>query len=199
MIYVTKFFWWEGGYYKTIDIMVDCAGFYLCWGCLVWVPSVYTIHSTYLAFNYDIAQNDPFMLACLVLGVICVYINYDIDNQRGWIREANGKCDVWGKPAEFITAKYTTSDGVERENILIHSGWWGIARHIHYVFELLACFFWSLPCTFRSPVGYIYIFQLFCILMQRIFRDEAKCQAKYKDYYTQYRQKVGFRLIPHMF
>ena len=21
LIYVTKFFWWEGGYYKTIDIM----------------------------------------------------------------------------------------------------------------------------------------------------------------------------------
>jgi 7-dehydrocholesterol reductase len=86
MIYITKFFWWEGGYYKTIDIMMDCAGFYLCWGCLVWVPSVYTINSTYLAFNPDIETSDSVLLAYLIIGIICIYINYDIDNQRGWVR-----------------------------------------------------------------------------------------------------------------
>ena len=26
MIYFTKFFWWEAGYMRTIDIMVDRAG-----------------------------------------------------------------------------------------------------------------------------------------------------------------------------
>jgi 7-dehydrocholesterol reductase len=86
MIYITKFLWWEGGYYKTIDIMVDCAGFYLCWGCLVWVPSVYTINSTYLAFHPEFETSDTLLLSYLILGIIFIYINYDIDNQRGWIR-----------------------------------------------------------------------------------------------------------------
>jgi hypothetical protein len=45
---VTKFFIWETGYFNTIDIMHDRAGYYICWGCLVWLPCVYTCPSMYL-------------------------------------------------------------------------------------------------------------------------------------------------------
>lgn len=38
-LYVFKFFLWETGYWSSMDIAHDRAGFYLCWGCLVWVPS----------------------------------------------------------------------------------------------------------------------------------------------------------------
>ncbi|MBA0663246.1 hypothetical protein Goklo_003369, partial [Gossypium klotzschianum] len=48
LVYVTKFFWWEAGYWNTMDIAHDRAGFYICWGCLVWVPSVYTSPGMYL-------------------------------------------------------------------------------------------------------------------------------------------------------
>jgi 7-dehydrocholesterol reductase len=37
-IYIGKFFWWETGYFNTLDITLDRAGYYICWGCLVWVP-----------------------------------------------------------------------------------------------------------------------------------------------------------------
>ena len=42
LVYIAKFYWWETGYLRSLDIMHDRAGFYICWGCLVWVPSVYT-------------------------------------------------------------------------------------------------------------------------------------------------------------
>ncbi|TQD99106.1 hypothetical protein C1H46_015307 [Malus baccata] len=48
LVYVTKFFWWEAGYWNTMDIAHDRAGFYICWGCLVWVPSIYTSPGMYL-------------------------------------------------------------------------------------------------------------------------------------------------------
>ena len=79
LIYITKFFWWEGGYYSTIDIIVDHAGFYLCWGCLVWVPTVYTIHSNYLAFHPEFETNPMVLGAIFIFGVYCIYTNYDID------------------------------------------------------------------------------------------------------------------------
>ena len=41
-VYLLKFFIWEEGYMKSMDIQVDRAGYYICWGCLVWVPAVYT-------------------------------------------------------------------------------------------------------------------------------------------------------------
>ena len=36
-LYLLKFFYWETGYFNTLDITLDRAGYYLCWGCLVWV------------------------------------------------------------------------------------------------------------------------------------------------------------------
>lgn len=36
-VYLAKFFYWETGYFNTLDIMHDRAGYYLCWGCLCWV------------------------------------------------------------------------------------------------------------------------------------------------------------------
>ena len=41
-VYCFKFFMWETGYWKTMDIAHDRAGYYLCWGCLNWVPAIYT-------------------------------------------------------------------------------------------------------------------------------------------------------------
>ena len=34
---------WEIGYMRSIDIIVDRAGFEIQWGCLVWVPSLYVL------------------------------------------------------------------------------------------------------------------------------------------------------------
>ena len=44
-LYLVKFFAWEIGYMRSIDIIVDRAGFEIQWGCLVWVSVVYTLHA----------------------------------------------------------------------------------------------------------------------------------------------------------
>ena len=36
-VYLFKFFRWETGYFNTLDITLDRAGFMLCWGCLCYV------------------------------------------------------------------------------------------------------------------------------------------------------------------
>ena len=50
-LYLVKFFEWEIGYMRSIDIIVDRAGWEIQWGCLVWVPSVYTLHSRFLVLH----------------------------------------------------------------------------------------------------------------------------------------------------
>jgi 7-dehydrocholesterol reductase len=67
-VYIAKFFWWEAGYMRSIDIMHDRAGYYLCWGCLVWVPSVYTSPAMYLVQN-PIILGESTALAILATGV----------------------------------------------------------------------------------------------------------------------------------
>ena len=36
------------GYLRSMDIMYDRAGFCICWGCMVWVPAVYTSPTLFL-------------------------------------------------------------------------------------------------------------------------------------------------------
>ena len=43
-VYLVKFFYWEIGYMRSIDIITDRAGFYETWGCLVLAPAVLTLH-----------------------------------------------------------------------------------------------------------------------------------------------------------
>ncbi len=79
--YVFKFFLWETGYWSSMDITHDRAGFYLCWGCLVWVPGVYTSPAMYLVRHPN--QLQPAVAAALLLaGLVSIAVNYDVDRQR---------------------------------------------------------------------------------------------------------------------
>lgn len=45
-IYLAKGFYWETGYFGTIDVTMDRAGYYLCWGSLCFVPVKHTFVNT---------------------------------------------------------------------------------------------------------------------------------------------------------
>lgn len=77
-VYVAKFFLWETGYFCTMDIQHDRAGYYLCWGCCVWVPSMYTMHTYYLT-NHPVDLSLPLAGFFLFAGIYSVYVNYECD------------------------------------------------------------------------------------------------------------------------
>ncbi|KAH9667880.1 7-dehydrocholesterol reductase [Citrus sinensis] len=109
------------GYWSTMDIAHDRAGFYICWGCLVWVPSVYTSPGMYLV-NHPVHLGTQLALFILAAGILCIYINYDCDRQRQEFRRTNGRCLVWGKAPSKIVASYTTSSGETKQSLLLTSG-----------------------------------------------------------------------------
>jgi 7-dehydrocholesterol reductase len=106
-LYCFKFFLWETGYWKTMDIAHDRAGYYLCWGCLNWVPGVYTSQALYLT-NHPNYLTPALALGTLVAGVAMIYINWEADMQRQSFRESEGRCRIWGKQPQYIVAKYQT-------------------------------------------------------------------------------------------
>lgn len=77
-VYIFKFFWWETGYFCSMDIQHDRAGFMLCWGCMVWVPSIYTLH-TFWWTKHPIDLSLPYTLLVVTLGLFFVWLNYDCD------------------------------------------------------------------------------------------------------------------------
>lgn len=195
LVYVAKFFWWETGYLRSLDIMHDRAGFYICWGCLVWVPSVYT-SSTLFLVHHPNHLGTPLALAIFALGVVAVFTNYLADEQRQRVRASGGKTLVWGKPPVIVVGHYTTAKGEAKESLLLASGFWGIARHFHYVPEVLAAFFWTVPALFSGVLAYFYVIFLTVLLTDRAFRDDNRCAMKYGADWDEYKRRVPYKIVP---
>jgi 7-dehydrocholesterol reductase len=194
-IYIAKFFWWETGYFNTLDITLDRAGYYICWGCLVFLPAFYTFTCYYLA-------NNPSMISGLVGGVILVlgcwfiWMNYKVDKEKEDFK-ANPDCKIWGKKAEFLNCDFK-EEGKKPSKLLV-SGWWGKSRHMNYTYEIGLSGCWS---AVGAPLGiapFAYLGYIIALLVHRIYRDEDKCRVKYGKYWDEYCKRVPARLIPGIF
>ncbi|MCL4137997.1 UNVERIFIED_CONTAM: hypothetical protein GTU68_059375 [Idotea baltica] len=197
-IYLGKFYWWETGYFNTLDITLDRAGYYICWGCIVWVPCFYTFSAYYLSSRPPLINNNVAWLV-LFFGLIVTVLNYWVDWEKEYFRKLGGRCHIWGKTASFIVAPYKTSSGASKKSQLLTSGFWGIARHLNYVFEILVAFSWSLPALGYGIWPFMYPIFLTVLLVHRVFRDEKKCKEKYGKAWDEYCTKVPYRMIPGVF
>jgi 7-dehydrocholesterol reductase len=195
LVYIAKFFWWETGYLRSLDIMHDRAGFYICWGCLVWVPSVYTSSTLYLV-DHPNHLGPAAAAAIAVLGVASIFMNYAADAQRQRVRATDGRTKVWGKAPVIIVGHYTTEKGEKKESLLLASGFWGISRHFHYVPEILGAVFWTLPALFANVLPYFYVVFLTALLTDRAFRDDNRCAIKYGADWKAYCEKVPYKILP---
>ena len=89
-----------------MDIAHDRAGYYLCWGCLNWVPGIYTSQALYLVKHpHDLPAYSAVVIA--VLGLAMIYVNWEADDQRQRFRESGGRCRIWGRRPSYIRASYT--------------------------------------------------------------------------------------------
>lgn len=197
LIYVTKFFFWETGYLRSLDIMHDRAGYYICWGCLLWVPGVYTSPALFLV-NHPVHLSTGVAVTIFVVGTVGILSNYFADRQRQRVRATNGSCSVWGGQPTLVKARYTTETGEPKENILLASGWWGIARHFHYLPEILGAFCWSVPALFTHFMPFFYVIFLTILLMERAFRDDRRCAKKYGEDWQSYCDIVPYKMIPYV-
>ena len=77
-VYLTKFFWWEIGYMRSIDIIEDNCGFMETWGCLVFVPSMYTNHMT-CAVNTPSGLSQETAATLFFVGILFVILNFWTD------------------------------------------------------------------------------------------------------------------------
>jgi len=204
-LYLVKFFWWEMGYMRSIDIIVDRAGFEIQWGCLAYVPAVYTLHTRFLVLHPS-NLSLTVASAIFVTGIVGVILNFAADNERDRFRAAKGQIKIWGKDPVYITAKYSivdqkTGQKEQRTSLLLASGFWGVARHFQYFFELMAAWSW---CLLSNPfvngvIPLFYCVFLTALLIDRAKRDETKCQKKYGKYYDEYSKLVPYHIVPGIY
>ncbi|QQP50133.1 Uncharacterized protein FKW44_011033, partial [Caligus rogercresseyi] len=95
--------------------------------------------------------------------------------------------------------EYVDQNGLKRRNTLLISGYWGIVRHLNYVFELLFAFISTIPAYRGSILPFAYFFFLLVLLVHRTFRDDEKCSKKYGEGWKRYTAAVPYKMIPNVF
>lgn len=191
LVYLFRFLTWEKEYLNTMDQQHDRAGFYICWGCLAYVPAMYWLPAIQASPDmYNGGLGTTASLVLLAVGLICVYAVSVIDEQKTRVR-ANKYAFVAGRPATWIRTRTGT--------LLLTCGGWGVARHFHYLFELGAAFAWTAPVAGWNVCGYAYVIYLFLLLVNRTYRDDARCLEKYGPEWEQYCKVVPYKILPGVF
>ena len=193
-IYIGKFFYWETGYFNTLDITLDRGGYYICWGCLVFLPAFYTYAVFNLINTYEFQNNFVFNTFLLILGVYSIYNNYIVDQQK----EDFKRNKTLYKSLDVI---YKDNNGVEINSKLLIDGYWGKVRHMNYMYEIITAICWCLPgYNFNKPsLSILYVLFLVVLLIHRIFRDEKKCSKKYGIFWDKYCSIAKYRLVNYIF
>jgi 7-dehydrocholesterol reductase len=196
--YLFEFFTWEDGYFATLDVMHDRFGYYICWGVLAWVPGVYTLPAQYLV-THPSDLGWPSTAGLLAVGLGAIWAGHTADAQKQRVRATNGVTRVWGRAPDIILADYTTANGEKHCNILLASGFWGVARHFHYVPEMLLALTWSLPAGTQNFLPYFYLMFLTILLVDRAGRDDLRCRTKYGDAWKEYCRRVPYKILPGIY
>jgi len=192
---------WESGYLRSLDIMHDRAGYYICWGCLVWLPSIYSSSTMFLVPRH-IVLGTPLAATIFSFGFVFIMLNWAADHQRHRVRQLwfdKKPITVWGKKPTIIETHYKSEQGDIKETILLASGFWGLSRHFHYLPEILGSICWVLPCGFTHVQPWFYIVYLSILLLERGTRDDVRCASKYGEDWKKYCKLVPYRFIPGIF
>ncbi len=200
-IYVFDYFWVESYIYSTWDITDERFGWMLLWGDYVWVPFYYTIQSWYLLYlprDYHWSYN--------ALNIAVFFFGYLLfrgaNGQKHNFKENPNKlwwfwgCHVNKAPKTLQT---TVTEKNPRGTKLLIDGWWGMARHINYLGDLILAISWGMPCAFETYITYGYFFFMLGLLLHRFARDDAKCAEKYGKDWDSYCKAVPYKLIPFVF
>ena len=123
-------------------------------------------------------------------------LNYDADTQRHRVRTSDGKCLIWGQPAKVLRAPYTTADGGRHVALLSCCGYQAWSRHFHYLPDIINLFLYCSPAGFSRVLPHLYFIYLTALLLDRTYRIDARCHAKYGKQWEAYCKLVPWRLIP---
>jgi len=183
--YILDYFWFEVYMTSTWDIVAEHYGLMLVWGDYVWIPFAFSVQNWFL---YD--SNERISAPLIILSILLFVIGFTIfrvtNKQKHDFKHGQYK-EKWGKKPETVGGK------------LLISGFWGYARHMNYLGDILLALSFSLPCGFNSIFPYLYPIYLTALLLHREMRDEQRCKEKYKELWTAYCKKVPYHIVPYVY
>ena len=145
------------------------------------------------------------VIICSGIMFLAAFILAGLNHRFGWL--SMPKAVVWIAVVIFLLA-YCLFGEVLRENqylsrtvevwedqTVVDTGLYGVVRHPMYTATVLL--FLSMPLILGSPVSFIVMLVYIPIIVKRIRNEEQVLENELKGY-TEYKEKVKYRLIPYV-
>ena len=177
----------------TYDIMCEKTGFKLTWGCFAFYPYFYCIGVWPIVDAT--ADISPATSAAIVLLFFL-----------GWLltRGANLQKYVYKTRAEGTPfACGLVANGTVPGTRLLCTGFWGVARHVNYLGEIVQAVALALPGAFVAPtlssatLPWLYPLYYVALFVPRQVDDDEQIRLKYgKTAFDEYVRRVPYRMVP---
>jgi delta14-sterol reductase len=189
--FIVEYLFFERVHLYTYDFVAERVGFKLGWGCLVFYPYFYGIGLWSVA---DLAN--PHMTGgALALSAVVFFLGWSLARGAN-MQKYSFKRDPTAKFLGLITPDVMT-DG---ENKLLANGFWGVARHVNYLGEVLMATGLTLALGYPDHIGpWLYPIYYIALLIPRQIDDDRRCAAKYKGLWSAYVKRVPYRIVPGVY
>jgi delta14-sterol reductase len=189
--FLCEYLFFERVHLYTYDFFAERVGFKLGWGCLVFYPYFYTIGLWATADLPNPHTPVPMLAAATLLFFLGWSLARGANMQKYAFKRDAG--------AKFLGlfAPEVLSDG---KNTLLVSGFWGAARHINYLGELLMGTGLTLALGYPEHwQPWLYPLYYVALLVPRQLDDDRRCRAKYGALWDEYVKRVPYRIIPGVY
>jgi protein-S-isoprenylcysteine O-methyltransferase Ste14 len=189
--FVTEYLFFERVHLYTYDIFAERLGFKLGWGCFTFYPYFYLIGLWATAHLGD--PGTPSWLLSVFGAIFFVgwALTRGANLQKYWFKTRSER------PFLGFMEPKVFSDGT---NTLLYSGFWGVARHVNYLGEILQAVALTLVLGYPTAwVAWLYPLYYVALFLTRERADERRCAAKYGELWTEYREQVPRRIIPWVY
>lgn len=186
----------------TYDLFAEKVGFKIVWGCVCFYPFFYLVGAwptSSIPGSEDIDLYSLEMWLCIVVFLCGWILSRGANNQKYQFKLNPEKNFLFGlvKPKCVLVYSKTTKTSTS----LLCSGWWGFARHINYLGEILMAVGLSLPGCIGGHTWLPLLYPLYYVflLVPREREDNRLCQQKYGKAWREYCRIVPYRIIPYVY
>jgi protein-S-isoprenylcysteine O-methyltransferase Ste14 len=188
--FVVEYLIFEEIHLYTYDLFAERIGFKLGWGCIVFYPYFYPV-----GLWATVSLPDPGTPAWLLALYAAVFFSGWMlargANMQKYFFKRNHRRSFLGITPVFI------SD--DNRKVLVN-GFWGLSRHINYLGEILMATGIILATGYPGLLWpWLYPLYYILLLFSRQHDDDRRCALKYGKLWEEYRKRVPWRIIPHIY
>ena len=189
--FLCEYLFFERVHLYTYDFFAERVGFKLGWGCLVFYPYFYGVG---LWSTADLPNPHP-PASLLALAAVLFFAGWTLARGAN-MQKYSFKRDA-GASFLGLFAPEALSDG---DNKLLVSGFWGAARHVNYLGELLMASGLTLSLGYPGDIApWLYPLYYMALLIPRQIDDDRRCAEKYGTLWSQYVKRVPWRIVPGVY